>query len=203
MIVASTNYDPETSVLEEIASNLAQLAGGRLTTYLDSGSPAHARAIQGALNPQDGTAFVFFGHGRLAPGELLAQDQQAAIDATNQHLLANRLVFAFACHSAVTLTPAAQSDGATVVGYNAKLKIPMERRYRRLFRNTLLAGIELMISDATKTVDDARKAMGAMWQTAARQLLIKGSVPDQIVLLRVFDPNEARLSISGNLQRTL
>ena len=67
MIVISTNHNPTSRILEEIATELVLAAGNQVTRYLDSRTPSNATNIHYALNPNDKKAFCFFGHGQLSP----------------------------------------------------------------------------------------------------------------------------------------
>lgn len=197
MYITSTNHDAVTSILENVAYAFVAVAGNGVTMHLHSQTPSDAASVHRALTNGSGSEpLLMFAHGTAIPPEILAQDQLPAIDARNQSILANRCVFAFACQSSVTLATAARNHNAAVVGYSDALMVPLQKRYSQLFRDSLLRGAELLVSDSTKTTVDAENEMKATYQRVERQLL-SGSTGDMILLLLAFQPNNQRLTRLG------
>jgi hypothetical protein len=199
MLVVFTQYDPVTAVLSQIARDFVSGYGSQVSLVL--GSPeSDAAAVQQLLNSQEGVAVLFFGHGCPVPASLIAQDRQAAIHAGNLHLLQDRLICAFACHSWEILQADAGSHGYSVLGYEGPLQVPLRPKYYDGFRRCLFAGPQLLL--AGKLVQEASDAAAAEFEAMATQLIQEPAVADKVMASLVFRPNSRAARWAG-LNRTL
>ena len=194
MIVAFTNYDPASSLLEGFARELISLAGSRVSLILGPPADSVASNIQSSLASVT-APFFFFGHGKSAPPAMVGQDQANAIDSSTHSLLADRLVYGACCYSVDILAPAASTHNTTVLGYKGKLMLPLLPVYEPLMRGCALAGAESLLRG--KTVQDAHCDMQTEYDNVARRL-IGGSIQDQVVAVRVFDKNARATTFAGD-----
>lgn len=203
MIVVRTNYDNVTAILDGCAQELIRLVGSSIS--LDLGPPSNSIStnIHSQLqNSNSCKPLFFFGHGLLNPDALIAQDQQAAIDASNDQLLKDRVVYAACCDGMAILANAVNTHKATVIGYNGKLKVPLPRRYRRLMEHCVLAGAKILVLNR-QNAQDARDGLEQAFRGAAQQLIATGKVADAVIGVRVFDANATITALAGDPNRTI
>lgn len=192
--MVSTNYDVATGHLAAAAADLVTAigpAGGLMV--LDARSPSNASAIHRALTGSPRRTLVFYGHGSKKSMRIVAQDLNAAFDATNQGHLANRMVCALCCHSTTVLAVAATSHSATVVGFKAALRIPSRGRgIRQSFRQCLNMAPRAI--HAGQNAHAAKSISEAQFRAEARRLL-SGTISERVAAVTVFDWNANQLDV--------
>jgi hypothetical protein len=195
MLVVYTQYDAVTEVLSQIAKDFVSHYRSQVSVVL--GNPeSEAAAVQQMLSSHERVAVLFFGHGCPVPASLTAQDRQAAIHGGNLHLLKDRLICAFACHSWEILQADAGSYGYSVLGYEGPLQVPLLPKYYSGFRLCLFAGPELLL--AGKLLQEASDAAAAEFEAMATQLIQQAGVTDKVMASMVFRPNSRAARWAGS-----
>lgn len=200
MIVVYTNYDNVTAILEGFARELVKLAGSMVSHDLGPPSGSVSTNVHTHLGNSNDPLF-FFGHGLLTQSALIAQDQKAAIDASNDKLLRDRVVYAACCDGIAILANAVNAHNTTVIGYGGKLRVPLLNRYKRLMEHCVLSGAKTLING--QITRDARDGLERAFRGAAQQLIATGRVADAVVGVRVFDANATIAALAGDPNRTI
>jgi hypothetical protein len=199
MIVIYTDYDPVAAVLQDFAQELIRRSGAKISLILGPPNDSLSTNIQSRLVGLKDPVF-FFGHGVL--GALMGQDQQAAIDGSQAHLLNDRIVYAACCDGIPILSQAVKTYSATVIGYRGALMVPVSgRRYQNLMRTCVLSGADQLMNGVSAAA--ARNGVEQAFRKAAQRLIATRRVWDAVMSVQVFDWNANRVEVDGDGKRTM
>jgi hypothetical protein len=197
MLVLYTAFDPITAVLADCARKFLARHPGAATGVLDPNSPDwHAPHPWVGMRPNK--PLLFFGHGIQSPAAFVSQIQTAFLDASVNHLLANRFICGICCFSDSVGQGHANLVGATLVGYDGYLLVNTERKYADLLSSCILAGLDQVVNGRT-----ARDVLVTTYKEYLKteQDLYSGTA-DDCVAAPLFRGNAKTLSLAGSPHRT-
>lgn len=171
-IIISADHDPATQALSTYAAVIEATATSAMRFHNKPAPEIHK-----FLSKSKNDHIFIFVHGRHNPPSVIDRFGSAVLDASSMHLLRARTVCG-TCFSLNGFADLAIPHGASVVGYDGRMLIPLDPRYLAEMQSAALAAHREVLNGATAAA--AAQTARAEYRDIARRWFSKGSLKGQI-----------------------